>query len=228
MTYTLLFDLDETLYPREVGIMDQFRARVLRYICTELRLPRAEAEALRRTYLQEYGTTLRGLQLNHYVDAESYLSYVHDIPLERYLGANPELDTALAGIPLPKVVFTNASREHAERVLGLLGIRRHFGRVVDIRDLQYESKPLPAAYRRVCGILGVIPQECVIVEDSIRNIGPAKALGMATILVGSVGGVPGDGVDVAIGQIEQIGMALAHLALPPPPASPVAGDKART
>jgi len=68
-------------------------------------------------------------------------------------------------------------------VLDLLGIRHHFGRIVDVRDLEYESKPQPAAYERVCELLGVLPEECLMVEDNARNLMPARELGMITVLV---------------------------------------------
>jgi len=213
VTRILLFDLDETLYPADAGVMDYIRERMQDYVRRQFGLSPAEADALRRSYLRDFGTTLRGLQINHHVDAEEYLRYVHDIPLDRCLRANPELDTVLGRIRLQKIVFTNSSREHAERVLAALGIRRHFARIVDVRDMQYESKPQPGAYRRICDILGVRPQDCVIVEDSLRNLQPAKALGMTTVLVGSRVAGAGDGVDVAIRRIEEIEVALARLGL---------------
>jgi putative hydrolase of the HAD superfamily len=228
MTPILLFDLDETLYPREAGVMDRIRARILLYLRSELHVPQVEADALRRSYLQEYGTTLRGLQINHHIDPEKYLCYVHDIPLERCLRANPELDAALADIPLNKVIFTNASREHAERVLALLAIRRHFVRIIDVRDVEYESKPQKAAYDRACGLLGIRPQECVIVEDNVRNLRPAKALGMTTVLVGDGEGQPDGSVDVTIQRIELIGAALDSLGLNPADDRSQAGNGART
>jgi len=212
MIRTILFDLDETLYPPRAGIMGQIRDQILEYICTQLRLPAEEADALRRDYLHTYGTTMRGLQINHQIDPDEYLRYVHDIALQEYLQANRELDAVLAALPQQKVVFTNASREHAERVLGLLGVRRHFARIVDVRDMEYESKPQPAAYQRICDLLGVRPEECLIVEDNVRNLQPAKALGMTTVLVrdGHLG--PGDGVDFAINRIEEIGSVLEQIA----------------
>jgi putative hydrolase of the HAD superfamily len=212
MIRTILFDLDETLYPPRAGIMGQIRDQILEYICTRLRLPAEEADVLRRDYLHTYGTTMRGLQINHQIDPDEYLRYVHDIALQEYLQANRELDAVLAALPQQKVVFTNASREHAERVLGLLGVRRHFARIVDVRDMEYESKPQPAAYQRICDLLGVRPEECLIVEDNVRNLQPAKALGMTTVLVrdGHLG--PGDGVDFAINRIEEIGSVLEQIA----------------
>jgi putative hydrolase of the HAD superfamily len=214
MIRTILFDLDETLYPPHAGIMGQIRDLILEYICTRLDLSAEEADALRRHYLQAYGTTMRGLQINHQIDADDYLRFVHDIPLHQYLQANGELDAVLGTLPQEKVVFTNASREHAERVLDVLGVRRHFARIVDVRDMEYESKPQPAAYQRICDLLGIRPEECLIVEDNVRNLRPAKALGMTTVLVRDGHAGPGDGVDYAIDRIEEIGSLLEQVGRP--------------
>jgi putative hydrolase of the HAD superfamily len=212
MIRTILFDLDETLYPRRAGVMEQIRALMLRYLCERLHLSPQEADALRRRYFQEYGTTMRGLQINHQIDADEFLHYVHNISLHEHLGPNPDLDAVLAALPQQKVIFTNSSREHAESVLDLLGIRHHIDRIVDVRDMDYESKPQPDAYRRICELLGVRPEECMLVEDNARNLRPAKALGMVTVLV------DGDGsdssADYAIHCIEEIGQVLERTERP--------------
>jgi len=183
MICCILFDLDDTLYPRHAGVMDQIRDRMLYYLRSRLGLSPDEADALRRHYFQTYGTTMRGLQINYQIDTEEYLDYVHNIPLQEYLTTNVRLDAVLASIPETKVVFTNSSREHATRVLDRLGIGRHFDRIIDVRDVGYESKPQPAAYQLACDLLGVLPEECVMVDDNTRNLLPAKALGMTTVLV---------------------------------------------
>jgi putative hydrolase of the HAD superfamily len=205
MIRTILFDLDETLYPRQSGVMGQIRILILRFMRERLHLGEEEADRLRRHYLATYGTTLRGLQANDHIDPEDYLRYVHNIPLERYIQPNQNLDAVLASLPQQKVVFTNASREHAERVLALLGIRDQIDRIVDIRDMDYESKPEPAAYRRVCDLLDVQPEECLLVEDNARNLRPARAMGMTTVLVQDGSGPPDEVVDYVITRVEEIG-----------------------
>jgi putative hydrolase of the HAD superfamily len=206
----VLFDLDETLYPRAAGVMQQIGRLIQRFIETRLGLSPDEAAALRRRYFLTYGTTMRGLQTNESIDPDEYLRYVHDIPLEDYLVPNPALDAALASIPQDKVVFTNASREHAERVLALLGIEQRFSRIVDVRDVAYQSKPQQAAYRRICALLDVEPQECVLVEDNARNLKPARKMGMTAILVGD-GTHDQDIADYTIERIEDIGAVMASI-----------------
>jgi putative hydrolase of the HAD superfamily len=213
----ILFDLDDTLYPRSAGLLGQVRELILRYMCTRLEMERAEAEALRRHYLQAYGTTMRGLQIHHQIDADEFLAYVHEVPLHDYLRPNPALDRALASLPQRKAVFTNASREHAEHVLDALGVRHHFDRIVDVRDVGFESKPQIAAYRRACELLDLRPEECVLVEDNIRNLRPAKELGMTTVLVGEEGEVAGTVVDHTIARIEDIASIFNRDQGVPPP-----------
>jgi putative hydrolase of the HAD superfamily len=211
MIRTILFDLDETLYPRGAGIMEEIRKLMLRYLRTHFDLSMEEADELRRDYFQKYGTTLRGLQINQQIDPDGFLSFVHDIPLHQHLQPNPRLDAILTSLPQDKVIFTNASREHAERVLGVLGISHHFDRIVDVRDMDYESKPQPGAYERVCALLKVRPEECVLVEDNAHNLPPAKAIGMTTVLVHD-GNVPVDGsADYVIAQVEEIDSVIAQL-----------------
>ncbi|MGQ9457576.1 MAG: pyrimidine 5'-nucleotidase [Anaerolineae bacterium] len=206
----LLIDLDDTVYPTDCGLMKEVGRLILRYMVERMGIPPEEAVVLRRQYYLQYGTTLRGLQEHHQVDTEDSLAFVHQIPLERYLHPDPELDAALAVLPQEKVIFTNATAEHAWRVLDLVGIRHHFRRVVDLRALGYVNKPDPGAYRRALSLLRVPAEACALVEDSVRNLRPAKALGMATILVGQ-DGADEEGVDVAIPKLAHLPIALRAL-----------------
>jgi putative hydrolase of the HAD superfamily len=213
----ILFDLDETLYPSQSGLMVEIGRLMSQYMGERLGIPPTEVPTLREHYYHVYGTTMRGLQIHHGIDPEDYLAYVHNIPLEDYISPNNELDRVLARIEIEKVVFTNASTEHARRVLRILGIERHFSRVIDVRDLGYVSKPDPEAYRRVLKILGVEGNECLIVDDKVRNLTPAKELGMITVLVGNDEPTPGQNqpkdVDFVIGEVAEIGNVVRHLTL---------------
>lgn len=181
----ILFDLDDTLYPKESGVMQRVSQLILEYMERRLGLEPARAAALRREYLRRYGTTMRGLQEDFQIDVDDYLAYVHDFPVEEILQPNPALDRMLAGIAAEKVLFTNATAEHARRVLAALGIERHFSRIFDIVFLGYVNKPDQRAYQRALEALGAQPQECLLVDDAARNLRPAKALGMITVLVGA-------------------------------------------
>jgi putative hydrolase of the HAD superfamily len=178
-----LFDLDDTLYPRELGLVSRIDRRIEEYMVRRLGFAEAEVPEVRRRYWDEHGSTLRGLMNRFDVDPDEYLGFVHAIPLEDLLGPDPCLLAALEGIPARRAVFTNASRHHAERVLRLLGVERAFEAVFGLEDLGYAPKPSPEAYRRVLERLALPPGECVLVEDSLRNLLAARAFGMRTVWV---------------------------------------------
>jgi putative hydrolase of the HAD superfamily len=197
----LLFDLDETLYPRDAGVMQEIGRLIRRYIVQEYGTTWEEADRMARSYHQQYGTSMRGLLLNNNLDVDRFLAYVHDLPPD-LLRPNLELDALLAGLPGEKVIFTNADRPHAERVLERLGIRRHFSRIVDVVAVGYVPKPNLEAYTACLRLLDANPQECVLIEDTGRNLDPAKQLGMITVLVD---GDPTDPADHKIPTILELG-----------------------
>jgi len=208
----IAFDLDETIYPRQAGVMQAIGRRITLYLEQFLHLSTEEALALRQENVREHGTTLRGLQIHNGIDADQYMEFVHDVPIEELLAYDARLDQALESIEAQKVIFTNASWEHAERVLRARGIRRHFSRLIDVRDMDWVCKPDPSAYPRLLAMLGVPAERCMLVEDMVRNLRPAAQVGMTTVLVDADGA--GDAVDFVIAEIWQIGQVYASLREP--------------
>jgi len=204
----ILFDLDDTLYPKETGLMDAVSERISKYMELRLGMDPLQIEGLRAEYYQRYGTTMRGLMANHGVDPEDYLAFVHDIPVEEYVAANSALAEMLAGIELEKDIFTNASLEYVHRILDCLGVRGYFHRIFDIRTLGYINKPDRRAYVQVLKALGATGGECLIVDNSIRNLEPAKELGMTTVLVGDDGA---GCVDFAIARVTDLPGVLSKM-----------------
>lgn len=193
----LLCDLDDTLYPANAGIMKAVGERISQFMVDHLDIPPEMAPYLRRHFRECYGTTMRGLILHYGINPEHYLEFVHDLPLTDFIQPDPALGRALANIGLTKAIFTNASREHALRVLSILGVQHHFTHIIDVRDFQYQSKPHCHAYRRVLQILDARPEECILVEDMPRNLVPAVAMGMFGVLVRNPYSEMGDGANVA-------------------------------
>lgn len=186
----VIFDLDDTLYPRGNGLMQEVGRRIQTWLCDHLGLTWEEAVVRRREYFQKYGTTLGGLVAEHDVDVQHYLTFVHDIPLEEYIGPDPALAKMLDAIPLRKAIYTNATAAHAWRVLRALGVADRFEQVIGIEEVGLRNKPCRDAYERMLALLGAEGPECIMVEDSARNLQPAKVLGMTTVLVragGSIG-----------------------------------------
>lgn len=197
-----LFDLDNTIYPSSSGVMQRLGGKIHSFIMEELDLPEADAKALRKRYLKSYGTTLLGLRKHHDIDAEYYITYVHQFPLDDLLKPNQKLDEMLSEITVSKSIFTNSPREHAENVLSALQLGHHFENIFDIRWFNLEGKPELDAYYKVTEELGVAPAECVLFDDSVANIKAANDVGMTTVYV-SEGENHGD-ADFHISSLDQL------------------------
>jgi len=204
----IIFDLDDTLYPRNVGLMQEIGRRITLWVQKSLDVTFEEAVALRQAYLHRYGTTLGGLTAEHQVDVDDYLAFVHDIPIERYVRPNPRLAAMLSAIPLCKAVFTNATSEHAWRVLRALDVADRFEWVVGIREVDFNNKPRLEAYQRLLAFLHAQGPDCILVEDRVVNLRPGKRLGMTTVLVDAT---PEEGVDFAVGDVLEVGPLVARL-----------------
>jgi len=177
-----VFDLDNTLYSGVHGLFEQIDARMRGYLAHFLDVDEDEAHRVQKDYFRTYGTTLRGMMLNHAMDPKPYLDYVHDIDVSTIPPA-PHLGTALARLEGRKVIFTNADVAHAERVLARLGIADHFDAIFDIVEADYIPKPEPEIYDTLVKRFSIDPRQTVMVEDIARNLKPAAALGMATVWV---------------------------------------------
>lgn len=179
MVETWIFDLDNTLYPASCRLFEQVQARMNRYICERLSLSPEAAAELRRTYFREHGTTLRGLMMMDRIDPHEFLAFVHDVDLA-CVPPDPALVAAIGGLRGRKIVHTNASVRHAERLLDHLGLRHAFCGVVDIVAADFDPKPALVGYRLLLQRHAVEPKRALMVEDIARNLAPAAALGMTT------------------------------------------------
>jgi putative hydrolase of the HAD superfamily len=207
----LVFDLDDTLYPPGNGLWDEIGERINRFMVERAGIDPAKVNDVRRQYYVTYGTSLRGLMTDFpNIDPHAYLAFVHDVDLSRYIAPNPALNSLLAALPQPKSIFTNSDANHTLRVLNCLGVARHFPLVVDIHAMKFENKPRPQAYEALLKTIGAPANECLIVEDSLRNLRPAKALGFTTLLVGN-GHEPDPAVDHRVSTILEAGPLIQSL-----------------
>jgi len=182
---TWLFDLDNTLYPLETEFMTLIEGRMTDFMEKVTGLPRDEARAIQKAYYHEHGTTLAGLMANnHGLDPEDFLTEVHDVSLDR-LTPDANLAAALHALPGRRLVFTNGSAAHAERVLERLQIADAFEDVFHISAADYIPKPSPVTFEKMMARHGVAAAGSAFFEDSEKNLAPAALLGMTTVLVGA-------------------------------------------
>lgn len=179
---TWIFDLDNTLYPASCNLFAQVDRLMGMFIQELLSLGPEEARRLQKRYFREHGTTLRGLMNHHDVDPEAFLDFVHRIDFS-VIEPSPALDAALAALDGRKLVFTNATKQYAERVLNRIGVGHHFEAIFDIVAADYRPKPERESYHCLIQQHGIDPTRAVLVEDIARNLAPAAELGMTTVWV---------------------------------------------
>ena len=183
---TLFFDLDDTLYPSSTGLWHAIKERMNLYMRERMGIPADEVPVLREQYFKMYGTTLRGLQARHNVDAQDYLAYVHDLPLKDYLTPNPVVRDVIASLPSRKLIFTNADVPHARRVLTALDLDGLFDAIVDVNAVAPYCKPMPESFAIAQEIADEPdPRKCVMIDDLPRTTHAALNAGMASLLYGT-------------------------------------------
>lgn len=189
-----VFDLDNTLYPRECNLFAQIDTAITGYVMKVAQLDFEAARDLQKAYYRDHGTTLNGLMKSHAVDPEDYLEMVHAIdysPVE----AHPELVAAIAELPGRKFIFTNASAGHAEAVLSRLGASALFEGIFDIKAAKYQPKPLEAAYTDFLAAHGIGAKQAIMFDDLEKNLRVPHAIGMSTVQVVAGSGFEHDQCD---------------------------------
>lgn len=204
MKYKIIFfDLDATLYPDSNGLWTAILERIDLYMHERMGFAPEDIPRLRYDFFINHGTTLRGLQIHYKIDSVDYLNFVHDLPLKEYLSPDPTLRDMLLSIPGRCWVFTNADSHHAKRVLNILTIHDCFEGMIDILMMDPLCKPREEAYSFALKHVGASdPGRCVLLDDSVRNLTPAKEIGLFTVLVGSNGAHPG--VDRSVADIHDL------------------------
>ncbi len=178
-----LFDLDNTLYRPENQIIEQIIDRMNTYLMKDLRISYQQAEAMCDDYFHRYGGSLRGLQLHQKsVDIEKFSSYSHDVDLS-HVKPDVELQKALANFPNKRYVFTNSPKPYAKRMIRHLGLEDYFDDVFSVELTDYQMKPAPHAFNRICDHFGFAAENAVMYDDQPKNLSTAKHLGMRTVLV---------------------------------------------
>ena len=88
-------------------------------------------------------------------------------------------------LPGRRIVLTNSCRNYANRVLEQIGLSGLWNDIWDIRTLNYEPKPRPAAFQRISEIGDFDPKVAAMFEDTARNLVPAYRMGMTTVFIRS-------------------------------------------
>lgn len=204
-----VFDLDDTLHNASAHIFPVMNQAMTNYIMDTLAMDEATAHDLRRHYWRVYGATLKGLMRHHQTDPQHFLKVTHQFDdLAVRVIAVKRLRHLIKSLAGRKVVFTNAPRDYALRVLNLLGIADCFELVFSVESTKFHAKPSLRGFQLLLASLRVKASDCVLLEDNAAALMTAKRLGMKTVLLSKKYHKPSF-VDYRINQV----LALTHIRL---------------
>jgi HAD superfamily hydrolase (TIGR01509 family) len=104
--------------------------------------------------------------------------------VERYQQHQIKQQTVMTILGLPQhthVLLSNASHTYLLPIIERLGLGTLFSHVFVSSQLGF-AKPDERAFKTVLQAMNTSPEDALMVDDSVRNIGAAAALGMKTIL----------------------------------------------
>ena len=192
-----IFDLDNCLYPAGSRLFELIDQKMTAYIERLLNVDSVEARRIQKMHFHGSGTTLAGLMKHHDVDPHHFMGDVHDIPLDR-LSQDDRLVAALGKLPGRKFIHTNGNADYAWKVLDRLGLAAEIDHLHDIFAADLTPKPEVHGYRKLLDQFGIEPTQALMVEDMVRNLSPAKQLGMTTVWVDNGSERGDDGYDAAM------------------------------
>lgn len=104
---------------------------------------------------------------------------------------------------LKRAIVTGSSRLEVEQVLPHLG--SSFDAIVAAEDVA-RSKPAPDGYQKAMAMLGLVPGECLVVEDSEAGITAGRDAGCIVLAVkaGNFGGWKQDHAHLVVGTLGEL------------------------
>ena len=186
----LLFDMDNTLYPSSSAMDKGITRRMLECVADFFHCDMEKAVELRAERIIHYSTTLEWLRAEGMTDVEGFLAHVHPDNEADELPPQPGLREFLISLNMPMSVLTNAPHEHADTVLGKLGIADLFEAVTDIRDAGFNGKPYPDAFMAALHKVGTDVENTLFLDDMQKYTDGWVALGGTAVLIGDANGKP--------------------------------------
>lgn len=90
----------------------------------------------------------------------------------------PGVVDLLGGLHLPWCVATSSSQTRAERSLRIAGLDALVGDRLFTAGMVANGKPAPDLFLLAARTMGVAPERCLVIEDSLNGIRAARAAGM--------------------------------------------------
>lgn len=183
MLKAVIFDLDGLLVDSTPVQQEANRQFLAKY--GKVHLPSTGREGMRiidiiRDFRDIY--QLPGTVESLYVERQTIFMELVKTHIELFDGAIPLL-TKLKTKHLKLALATSASKQYIKTLFSKFPTLQSFFTLVITGDEVMRGKPYPDVYLKAVEELGVLPEDCVVLEDSFNGIAAAKRAGIQVICV---------------------------------------------
>jgi putative hydrolase of the HAD superfamily len=184
MEKIFLFDLDNTLYTPDRGILKIIDSRIRQFMKDNYGFKSEEQiYEQRKRYYKAYGSTMLGLMEDYNLDPICYLKYIHDIDEKLLPTLDEKLYEILSEIDGKIILLTNSYKKYAIKILTNLGVIDLFDGFYDVIDMKYLNKNHIKVYQEFLQKSGFKAQNCIMHDDVWDFLKIPQQLGMVTVLV---------------------------------------------
>ena len=212
----VVFDLDDTLYPRERFVRSGLAA-VAQYVDEQFGVPAVRAfTTLLKASAEETGTEFQVL-------CETFGLRTAIVPelLQVFRTHRPELWLAHGAIDTLQAlrnqgwriaILTNGLPPVQAAKIHALGLAQHVDHIVYAAEYAENGKPNPAVFAEVLRRLNLAPAQCVMVGDDANcDIRGGREAGMRTIWMRRRGDQANCGADTMLDSLAEVPAAAASL-----------------
>ncbi len=183
----VIYDLDDTLYPRTQYFSDLSDLVMAEALVYDLGLDMDLDKATKIVY-ESYRDYRDGGEI-FYRDyninpKDLFYAYHKRKPVEKIVPIDNLLEK-LKKVPAEQYIFTANDISATERILKHLGLFEFFkDRYFSVEHFDvYKKNKDSKVYKDICERIGVNPEDCVFVDDSYSNLEFAKEAGMTTVRI---------------------------------------------
>ncbi len=149
------------------------------YISTHLKISIKNSCELRKKYWELYGATLKGLIKHHNINPIDFLEKTHCLEnIEKLVVPMPNLVKVLSSIKGRKILYTNAPKNYAIKILEECNINSHFDGNI-FSNSNFLPKPSNESMKLFLNKYKV--KEAFFVDDIKENLKTASQHGISTI-----------------------------------------------
>ena len=184
--HTSVFDLDKALYHQTAEISAHFNNLYHQAIADVLQKPREEVEQEIITLFEAHGDALSTLKGGRHAaefcaEIEKRLDDWVNYSLFKEISGQR---AAIEALPGRKIVFSNATRAHVERVLPQIGLNGVFERFYGIGCVGFYPKSREEGFHYIAQDAGFNLKNATFIDDSVRNLICAKQAGFGrTVMI---------------------------------------------